>query len=240
MSQTNTQTTVPSYNADETNETAARYVTDERHGAGATEGRCLMYALFSDLAASPFDSEPAIADQDIRIDELGLPYELSRLQELLQAWQAADRDALRREYSSLFEVGSDGPPVPIREDLHRNQPAGVREDIVRFYDYFGYRLNEKFAWAPDHLSVELEFMHFLCYQEAEAAAGAGDALSFQLAQSDFAERHLCNWVSELAARVQEKQPDALYGQLIAALSEFLVKDFEWQQSTIKNESEAKL
>ena len=72
---------------------------------------------------------------------------------------------LKREYSGLFEVGSDGPPVPIREDLHRNQPAKVKESIVRFYDYFGYGLSEKFQWAPDHLSVELEFMHFLCYQE---------------------------------------------------------------------------
>ena len=75
-------------------------------------------------------------------------------------------------------------------------------------------------------------MHFLCFQEADAAAGDADALSFQLAQSDFAERHLCNWVSELATKIIDQRPDALYGKLIAALSEFLVKDFEWQQSTI--------
>lgn len=191
-----------------------------------------MYAVFSDIAASPFDAEPAVAGEPVDIASLGLPYTLSNLPELLDAWRTTDRDELRREYSGLFEVGSSGPPVPIREDLHLNQPAGVREDIVRFYEFFGYGLDERFAWAPDHLSVELEFMHFLCYQEAEMTARDGDALSFQLAQRDFAERHLCNWVSDLAHKVIEQQPDSLYGRLLAAMSEFLVKDFEWQQSTV--------
>jgi DMSO reductase family type II enzyme chaperone len=196
-------------------------------------GRCLMYALFSDIAASPFDAEPAVAGEPVDIAALGLPYELGGLEALLQEWRDTEQDLLRREYSGLFEVGGNGPPVPIREDLHRNQPAGVREDIVRFYEFFGYGLEEKFQWSPDHLSIELEFMHFLCYQEAEQlAAEEGDALSFQLAQSDFSERHLVNWVSDLAAKVADKHPDGLYTKLLAAMSEFLVKDYDWQQSTI--------
>ncbi len=210
-----------------------RQVTDARaagHGAGA---RSMMYALFSDIASSPFDTEPAVAGEPVELAGLPLPYafQLPALEALLDEWRATGRDQLKREYSGLFEVGSDGPPVPIREDLHRNQPAGVREDIVRFYDFFGYGLAEKFAWAPDHLSVELEFMHYLVYREAENAAG--EALSFQLAQHDFAERHLVNWVPELAARIAAQNPDALYGKLIAAMSDFLQQDFAWQQSTIQ-------
>ena len=129
-------------------------------------------------------------------------------------------------------MGSDGPPVPIREDLHRNQPAGLREDIVRFYDFFGYGLSEKFAWAPDHLSVELEFMHFLTYRESQESVA--DALSFQLAQHDFSERHLRSWVSDLAQRVTDERPDALYGRLLAAMADFFEQDFAWQQSTIED------
>ena len=207
---------------------AERNINDSRNAAATASGRCLMYALYSDLVSSPFDAEPAVAGEAIRVSELGLPYALNDPEPLLRQWRDCDRAELKREYSGLFEVGSDGPPVPIREDLHRNQPAGVREDIVRFYEYFGYGLSEKFAWAPDHLSVELEFMHYLVYREAEQPQ---DALSFQLAQVDFAERHLVNWVSELAAKVIDQQPQAMYGQLLTALSEFLVKDFQWQQST---------
>ncbi len=206
-----------------------------RDGGATAPGRCLMYALYSDIAASPFDAEPAVAREPIDISALALPYELPGLEDLLEDWRATDIDSLKREYSGLFEVGSQGPPVPIREDLHRNQPAGVREDIVRFYEFFGYGLAEKFAWSPDHLSIELEFMHFLCYREAElCAAEYGDALSFQLAQSDFSERHLVNWVSELAERVNNQNPGCLYAKLLAAMSEFLVKDFEWQASTIES------
>jgi TorA maturation chaperone TorD len=74
-------------------------------------------------------------------------------------------------------------------------------------------------------------MHFLTFRESEKSGD--EALSFQLAQHDFAERHLVNWVSELAQRIVEQQPDALYGRLMVAMSEFLVKDFEWQRSTIE-------
>jgi DMSO reductase family type II enzyme chaperone len=206
-----------------------------RDGGTTAPGRCIMYAVFSDVAASPFDAEPAVAGEPIDIAELGLPYELNDFEPLLQRWREADKEQLKREYSSLFEVGSDGPPVPIREDLHRNQPAGVREDIVRFYEFFGYGLAESFQWSPDHLSIELEFMHFLCYQEAEQSSQPdGDAVSFQLAQSDFSERHLMTWVSSLAHRVNEKSPDGIYANLLAAMSEFLVKDFEWQAATIES------
>jgi DMSO reductase family type II enzyme chaperone len=203
----------------------------------ATPARCVMYVLFSDLMASPFDAEPVMAGQPVDLDALGLPYEVTNLQALLEEWRTADRDELRRVYSSLFEVGSDGPPVPIREDLHKDQPAGLREDIVRFYDFFGYGLQESFAWAPDHLSVELEFMHFLCFRELqmlESAADEADPLSYQLAQFDFAERHLCDWVPELATKVLQQNADGLYGRLLGALSEFLVKDYEWQAATIQD------
>lgn len=216
------------------NSAAERRVTDRRLAAETAPPRCLLYALCSDMAASPFDAEPAVAQQPLQVSALALPYQLTTLDAVLQEWRDSDPATLRREYSSLFEVGSEGPPVPIREDLHRNQPAGVREDIVRFYEFFGYQLSEKFAWAPDHLSVELEFMHFLVYQEAQAAdAATADCLSFQLAQHDFAERHLVSWVSELAEKVLSQQPQSLYGRLMAAMSECLVKDFEWQRSTIQ-------
>ena len=212
--------------------------TDERKVsrdiAATGPGRCVMYAIFSDLLASPFDATPAVAGSAIDVESLLLPYELGGLQALLDEWRDTPLDVRKRLYSGMFEVGSDGPPVPIREDLHLRQPAGVREYIVRFYEYFGYGLEEKLAWEPDHLSIELAFMHFLCFKETQtldAAAGA-DASSFQLAQIDFAERHLCNWVSELAEKAIQQQPDGIYPRLLAALSEFVVKDYQWQAGTI--------
>jgi DMSO reductase family type II enzyme chaperone len=221
-----------------------REVIAERDASTYTPGRCVIYAIFSDLLASPFDAEPAVAGEALVIAELQLPYELTGFQELLYEWRmlrTEDSQVLNREYSGLFEVGSDGPPVPIREDLHLNQPAGVREDLVRFYDFFGYGLEEQFAWSPDHLSIELEFMHFLCFKEAQLleAKESGeevDATSYQLAQSDFSERHLCNWISELAEKTAT-QSDGIYPRLLAALTQFVIKDFEWQADTINSRQE---
>jgi DMSO reductase family type II enzyme chaperone len=231
----------PIYQSSTNGDLPDREVVPERDASGHASGRCVMYAVFSDLLASPFDAEPAVAGEVLDVAELQLPYELAGLQKLLDEWRllrTEDSEVLKREYSGLFEVGSDGPPVSIREDLHLNQAAGVREDIVRFYEFFGYGLEERFAWSPDHLSVELEFMHFLCFKEAQlleekASAEKVDLTPYQLAQSDFAERHLCNWISELAEKAAT-QSDGIYPRLLAALTQFVVKDFEWQTGTINS------
>lgn len=209
---------------------AASRVVAGRDAVVTAAPRCLCYAACSELLASPHDVDPRPA---LRA-RAGLGDQLpwaAPLEALLAEVPAADLDRLKAEYSGLFEVGSQGPPVPIREDLQTGQRAGIREEVVRFYDYFGYVLDERFAWQPDHLSVELEFMHYLCYREAGAAEG-GDALSFQLAQADFAARHLATWVPQFAAGVDRIAAGSLYARVVAAVRNFILADLDWQQSTI--------
>ncbi len=215
--------------------TPAERFVENRDSENTATARYGCYAIFSDLIASPHDVEPVLARGEASYVTDGLPYSLN-VGRLLDELRSIDIAQLKSEYSGIFEVGNEGPPVPIREDLQLGQPAGLREDIVRFYDFFGYRLDEKFAWAPDHLSVELEFMHYLCYQEA---AGAGDTLSFQLAQADFSGRHLTNWVPKLAADVKDLRPDSFYCRVVEGLSEFLASDMNWQTGTIKAAGDGK-
>lgn len=209
--------------------TSAERFVENRDYESTAAARCGCYAIFSDLTASPHDVEPLLARGETSYIPDGLPYTLD-LQSLLDELRSMDMAQLKFEYSGIFEVGNEGPPVPIREDLQLGQSSGLREDIVRFYDFFGYGLDKRFAWAPDHLSVELEFMHYLCYQEA---SGAGDILSFQLAQADFAERHLNNWVPKLAADVKNLRPNSCYCRVVEALRKFLAADIDWQATTIK-------
>jgi len=198
--------------------------------------RCACYAIVSELLASPHDLDPRASLRD----KIGAATGLARigitsgvgLDELLEEFVAFDLQTLKREYSGLFEVGNDGPPAPIREDLQTGQRAGTREDLVRFYNFFKYTLDDKYAWAPDHLSVELEFMHFLCYREAAAEQ---DALSYQLGQFDFAERHLVCWVPELAKDVAKVASDSIYRRVIDATEKFLSADYAWQCGTISAE-----
>ncbi len=191
--------------------------------------RCAAYAACSELIASPHDLDPRLSLRE----KLGIGDVLEYAKPLdacIEELSGMDLDKLRREYSGLFEVGSEGPPVAIREDLSTGQRAGTREDLIRFYDYFGYALAERYAWAPDHLSVELEFMHLLCYREASAEE---DRRSFQLAQADFASRHF-SWVDAWAAEVIRLASESVYAQLAAALAEFVAADLRWQLSTISS------
>ncbi len=205
--------------------TAASGVTRRvvnRDTAATVALRCLCYAAFSELLASPHEV-------DVRAGLLARVGLGDALDALLTEVGNADLRQLQTEYSGLFEVGSEGPPVPIREDLQTGQRAGTREDVVRFYDYFGYVLDEKFSWQPDHLSLELEFMHYLCFRETE---GGADVLSYQLAQVDFAERHLVRWVPRFAAEVANHAPGSLYARVVGALRDFIEEDFAWQAATI--------
>jgi DMSO reductase family type II enzyme chaperone len=190
--------------------------------------RCACYAALSELTASPHDVD---SRSGLR-DRLGVATELSygaKLDTVISEFVETDLEKLKREYSGLFEVGSGGPPVPIREDLQTGQRSGTREELVRFYNYFNYALEEKFAWAPDHLSVQLEFMHVLCFREVSTA---GDRLSYQLAQADFTERHLTKWVPRLLEGVESISPGSLYARVIGTLNNFLASDFAWQNGTI--------
>jgi DMSO reductase family type II enzyme chaperone len=190
--------------------------------------RCACYAVLSELTASPHDIDPR---QSLR-EKIGvaanLPYG-EDLDKILTEFVEADLDVLKKEYSGLFEVGSDGPPVPIREDLQTGQRSGTREELVRFYNYFNYALEEKFAWAPDHLSVQLEFMHVLCFREV---SDEDERLSYQLAQADFTARHLIKWVPQLLEGVESLSPGSLYARVIGTLNEFLASDYAWQNGTI--------
>ncbi|MEC9375840.1 MAG: hypothetical protein VYA80_05650, partial [Pseudomonadota bacterium] len=60
-----------------------REVLVERQVSIYASSRAVMYAIASDLAASPFDAKPAVVDSRVCINDLNLPYHLIGFQELL-------------------------------------------------------------------------------------------------------------------------------------------------------------
>jgi nitrate reductase assembly molybdenum cofactor insertion protein NarJ len=51
--------------------------------------------------------------------------------------------------------------------------SALFDELVRFYAHFGLA-REECAELPDHLGVELEFMHFSCWLEHGASARGDD------------------------------------------------------------------
>ncbi len=201
-----------------------------RKSEKTAESRSNLYTYFSLLLGSPH--EVALESKIIFNDTLikGLPYSFE-IGDLIEQYNGIEAVDLKRQYSALFEVGDEGPPAPIREDLFLLQPAKLREDLVRFYDYFGYTLNDEFQWQMDHLSIELEFMHFLSFQELESN---DNKLSFQLGQLDFSKKHLLNWVPDLSSTVNRLDNGDIYSKIVVELNNFLSIDNNWQKETINN------
>ncbi len=46
----------------------------------------------------------------------------------------------------------------------------MMEDATRFYNFFHLRLSPDVRELPDHITTELEFLHYLTFREAEVAA----------------------------------------------------------------------
>jgi DMSO reductase family type II enzyme chaperone len=208
------------------------------------QARSAAYALFSQLVTSPFDAPSfaaALPPEDLpeAAAELHalLPYELD-LEPLAAAagkLGEADAERLARAYSGLFEVGSDGAPVPLREELAGAAAAKAKEETVRFYDFFGYALAEERQWAPDHLAVQLEFLHFLAFRESREREPER-LLSYRLAQRDFLERHPLSWVPELVSGVRSHAREPYWRALFETLGAFLDADAAWQRRTLAEEA----
>ena len=195
--------------------------------------RATAYAIFSLLISSPHEVNPRDKITDIQLSELPFDFDLEKI---MNDFSLNDEGTLKKQFSALFEIGDHGPPIPIRQDLFLNQPAKLKEDLVRFYEHFGYELDEGFQWQMDHLSIQLEFMHFLAMGEFEEQK---DKLSYQLGQLDFTQKHLLNWVPKLAEQLSVlSKEDEIYAKISIELKTFLEHDLKWQEQTIKTIDES--
>lgn len=124
-------------------------------------------------------------------------------------------------YVNIFDMN---PGRPLYESAYTREDMCSRdiyEDILRFYEHFDIKLNDKEKDFPDHLAAELEFMAFLTKKEADALERGKDANSYQLAQMDFLERHLGKWVDKLDEKIQKKGKEPFYKGASAFMNGFI-------------------
>jgi len=206
-----------------------------RQSEQTAEVRAMAYAIFSRLMASPFEQTDEQMDVWFRGDlaeaikevngELPYELELGPLADAVAAFGHDDLAFLRRSYSSKFEVGNDGPAVPLRAELVRAKETKMKEELVRFYDFFSYKLRDEIAWAPDHVSIQLEFMQLLCLKETEADEAGRE--SFARAQLDFLDRHIISWLPISVGKIVQRDKGDFYTLVLTTMWEFLEKDRAW-------------
>ena len=132
-----------------------------------------------------------------------LPYQL-QVDGELSLGQGLGLQDLEGAYLALFEVGGvDGSPCYLYEGEHGGGRMAVLDEVLRFYHYFGLRLNEGRRERPDHVATELEFMHALAFQEAAAQASGEDPTPVRKGQRDFLRLHLEPFVTATASKLAE-------------------------------------
>lgn len=144
-------------------------------------------------------------------------------------------EELCADYIRLFDVGSGRGRPPCT--LYGGEYAGrarldVMEELVRFYGFFDLALSEQDRELPDHLSVELEFLHYLTFREDRALEAGADPSSYRRAQADFIERHPGQWLPVLRGKLETQTPLPFFDGLVAITAEMLRADLGYLRSVL--------
>lgn len=128
------------------------------------------------------------------------------------------------EYIGLFDVGAAGAPCPLYGGVYGGDRMKVMEDALRFYQFFGLRLSAEIRELPDHLTTELEFLHFLTFRETEARQQGADPSPFLRAQRDFLTRCVCRWFPQFQARLAAQSCAPFFPALVRFAATFFEAD----------------
>ena len=107
-----------------------------------------------------------------------------------ESWIPAPSQNAKTEFLEAFEPAVSKTACALYESAHSNrEQTSLYEELIRWYDHFGLQRKAK-AELPDHVSVELEFMHFLTYREHISADDEQAISTLRRAEKEFLTKHL--------------------------------------------------
>ncbi len=154
----------------------------------------------------------------------GLPYDLTAAAALDVGDLGNAYVDFQSEYIRLFDVGAAGPPCPLYGGEYGGDRMKTMEDATRFYNFFDLHMAPQMRELPDHITTQLEFMHYLTFREAEVGAESSDRGSLQRAERDFLERHLGRWLPRMQAKLAKQQTAPFFVALVRFAVTFLEND----------------
>jgi putative dimethyl sulfoxide reductase chaperone len=99
--------------------------------------------------------------------------------------------------------------------------------VAALYQSCGLQLADDFFELPDHITVELEFMSYLAYQERAAIlAGKTDEANRQVArQRDFLAVYLLPWLQPFTQAIINDGESPFYQELALCTAAFVAADY---------------
>jgi len=142
------------------------------------------------------------------------------------------------KFVRIFEVGDLEPSCPPYEGLHRKDEdrTSIMLEVSEFFKQFGLSMSREEGKRdlPDHVSAEMEFLHFLTFKEAQAGAEETPELlqGYVLAQKDFLDRHMTKWIPGFADKIRNSGQIPFYGELAWIASAFVTAEHEMVQAML--------
>jgi DMSO reductase family type II enzyme chaperone len=197
---------------------------------GHVEARSQLYQCFAAAFSSPDDHFLNSIFNGEFLETLnqlghGLPYPMPFEPSLTTLVPpGVQKQDIKVFYASCFESGNQG--ASLRESGYSTLTAKAQmEEIFRFYQYFGLDFSKgELRELPDSLPVELEFMHYLTFLQAESLKKAADnnnLAALQLAQRDFVSKHLGIWIRPFMVKLESIPGSRFYSDLAALLHLFI-------------------
>jgi len=145
---------------------------------------------------------------------------------LLSSLSSLSAFEFQAEHRRVFGpiIPQDCPPYESEYGkAHIFRQAHDMGDIAGFYRAFGLEVSDEAKERLDHISIELEFMHFLTYKEAHALKhhGIEKAEICREAQMKFLKDHLGKWVPLFTRLLSKKALAGFYNDLAKFLEDFI-------------------
>ena len=191
--------------------------------------RADCYRLFAALFYPP--QKEALMEEDVCANLTGLletvcPTAQEHSQGLIQALEETESDVLSIANAKLF-VGPfelHAPPYGSVYLEDANMLMGdTTVEVMKMYEHAGLSLSDENRDAPDHIAIELEFMHYLASKEVQAlkSGDADEALEFLQVQHVFFDKYLSPWIEPFCDKIYESSESDFYKLLSMCLSIFM-------------------
>lgn len=140
------------------------------------------------------------------------------------------------DYAKLF-VGPNELIAPPYGSVYLDKERKVMGDstikTMDFYREAGLELSKDFKELPDHIAVELEFMYYLIFKEAEAL-GKSDidtANKFKQMQHRFVDSFLGLWINDFCEKIKNGTDNEFYKALAECTSIFVINSLNIEVMT---------
>ncbi len=160
------------------------------------------------------------------LDDLGKAYDGFLSQVVRSAPKPDDLNRHKVDYSRLF-LGPFKLLAPPYGSIYLEDGKFMSESTLAARDLYEQEgLDIVLKDAPDHISVELEFMYFLILKEAEACENSdlNEAARLREKQASFLRIHLGKWIRPFAHNIERNAETEFYRALGRATRDFVQED----------------